>query len=165
MGFRIYYRSTRPVTPEEAAAIREAAEQACRSRTWLSCEPVSFFEGEDEDAGHLLGGSKPNFSPHPDDVASAASEGLPDGDVRDLLDILCTLSRDHGVDWEITHDHEPGPVGHVRGGICDRALEQRFEALADVTELLAEFEREGGPDEDEDDDDEGPRTLRIWDHS
>src|SRR5687768_15192916 len=105
MGFSVYYRSTRPVAPSEADAIREAARAACVGRTWLSCEPVHFFP--DPDDGHLLGGSKPNFFPHPDDTAAAGRAALPDGSVRDVLDVLCRLSRDHGVDWTLSHDHDP----------------------------------------------------------
>src|SRR5947199_172826 len=98
MGFTIYYRSTRPVAKAEADAIHQAAREANVGRTWLGCEPVHFFPGVE--AGHLLGGSKPNFEPHPDDAAASAGEGLPDGTVRDVLDVLCRLSRDHAIDWE-----------------------------------------------------------------
>ena len=159
MGFSIYYRSTQPVSPEEAAAIRRAADQASEGRTWLSCEPVHFFVEEPEDDGRLFGGSKPNFSPHSDDVASAASEGLPDGEVRDLFAVLCRLSRDHGIDWEISHDHEPGPVGYIRDGVCDARLRGLSEALADLAGIIAEVE-DGGPSDD--DDGEDPRILRLW---
>jgi hypothetical protein len=159
MGFRIYYRSTRPVSPEEAAAIQGAADRASAGRTWLSCEPVHFFEGEPGDGTRLFGGSKPNFSPHPDDAASAASQGLPDGDVRDLFDALCQLSRDHGVDWEISHDAQTEPVGYIRHGVCDSRLRGLPEALADLGNLIAEFEIDDPPDDNESDD---PRILRLW---
>jgi hypothetical protein len=158
MGFSIYYRSTRPVSPEEAVAIPRAAEQATTGRTWLSCEPVHFLEGESEDGGQLFGGSKPNFSPHPDDAASAASEGLPDGDIQDLFDVLCQLSRDHNIDWEIGHDHEPGPIGYIRDGVCDPRLRGLPEALADLARLIGEFEHADPLDEDEGED---PGILRL----
>lgn len=159
MGFSIYYRSTRPVSPEEEVAIRRTAHQASVGRTWLSCEPVHFFNGEPDDDGRLFGGSKPNFLPHPDDAASAASAGLPDGDVRDLFDVLCHLSRDHGVDWEISHEHAPEPAGYIRDGVCDPGLNGLPESLADMTRLIAEFENGGPPD---DDDGEGPALLQFW---
>ena len=108
MGFTIYYRSTRPVSKPEADAIASAAAGANKGRTWLSCEAVHFFERQKD--GHLLGGSKPNFMPHPDDVTAAALEGLPDGTTRDLLDILCQLSQQHGIDWALSHDHDPGLI-------------------------------------------------------
>ncbi|MDZ7615661.1 MAG: hypothetical protein U1E05_01575, partial [Patescibacteria group bacterium] len=92
MGFTVCYRSTRPVAPAKAAAIVRTCDGLCRGRTWLSCEPVGFFpDGED---GHLLGASKPNLQPDPDDAAAAAREGLPDGTTVDMLDVLCQLSRD-----------------------------------------------------------------------
>jgi hypothetical protein len=135
MGFTVYYRSTRPVGPAEAKKIEKACDALCRGRTWLGCEPVGFFpRGQD---GHLLGGSKPNFLPHPDDVASAAREGLPDGTTRDMLDVLCRLSRDHNVDWEISHDYSNGPIGYVRSGVCGGEVLSQVEAFADLGDILA----------------------------
>jgi hypothetical protein len=159
MGFRIYYRSTRQVSPGEAIDIRRDAKHAGAGRTWLSCEPVQFFEEDPDDGGRLFGGSKPNFSPHPDDAASAAREGLPDGDVRALFEILCQLSRDHGLDWEISHTHEDGPVGYIRDGVCDPRLRDLSEAFVGLSGLVGEYERGGLPDEDEG---EGPTILRLW---
>src|SRR4051794_14891023 len=86
MGLTIYYASARPVTPEEAESIRVTAQKYCEARSWLSCEPVSFFP--DLQDGVLMGGSKPNFRPHPKDKSAAESSGLPDGKPADLLDIL-----------------------------------------------------------------------------
>lgn len=159
MGFSIYYRSTRPVSADVAAAVQKAADRASAGRTWLSCEPVQFFAGEPEDGGRLLGASKPNFSPHPDDAASAASEGLPDGSVRELFDVLCRLSREYRIDWEIRHDHVPGPVGYIRGGVCDPSLRGLPEALADLAGLIDELEHGEPPDEEGG---EEPRILRLW---
>jgi hypothetical protein len=145
MGFTIYYRSTRAVSQEEAEVIGRAARDACRGRTWLNCEPVHFFSGSED--GCLFGGSKPNFRPHPDDVASAARRELPHGGVRDMLEVLCRLSREHDLDWEISHDHSGGPVGLIRAGECDRDVLAQVEAFADVAEYLGSLSEEefGGP--------------------
>ena len=141
MGFTVYYRSTRPVGTAEADAIRRAADAADEGRTWLGCEPVHFFVGDDD--GHLFGGSNPNFQPHPDDSAAAALEGLPDGTTRDMLDILYRLSRDHGVDWALSHDHDPA-VGYIKAGVCDDLALAQIEAFADLGDILGEL----GLDED-----------------
>jgi hypothetical protein len=138
MGFTIYYRSTQPVSPAEAEAVREAASAASAGRSWLGCEPVCFFG--DPDDGHLLGGSKPNFMPHPDDAASAARSGLPDGTTRDLVEILCLLSREHGIDWALSHDHDPGPIGFIRAGVCDDDALAQIEAFAALGDVLAELD-------------------------
>lgn len=157
MGFSIYYRSTRPVDATEADAIRSSASVLNRGRTWLSCEPVHFF-AETEDA-HLWGGSKPNFMPHPDDAAAAAKEPLPDGTVSDLLAILCQISRENGIDWELSHDHAPN-LGRIRGGICDHGLLHQVKTLGELGEIFAEMmvEDELPPDDDSDEDD-GPTIL------
>ena len=152
MGFRIHYRSTRPVSPGRSVAIRDAARELCAGRTWLSCEPVGFHQDDD---GRLIGGSKPNFDPHPDDVASAAAERLPDGTVADMVDILCQLSKDHGVDWEFSHDYDPGPIGFIRKGICPRDLREQLETIGGLTDVLREMREE----EDDGEADEGPSIL------
>lgn len=158
MGFTVYYRTTEPVDPSTRVAIDASCTKLCRGRTWLSCEPVSFFGGDDD--GHMMGGSKPNFMPHPDDVASAMSEGLPDGTVQDALDVLCQLSRDHRVDWEISHDDSDGPIGFIRSGQADPEVVVRIEAFGSLGDLLAEYglDEFGGP---VDDDDNGPRILSF----
>jgi hypothetical protein len=96
VGFTVYYRSTRPLEPSQAEAIDRSAAELYRGRTWLHCEPVSFFPGPAD--GHLVGGSKPNFLPHPADAESASRSGSSDGTARDMLDVLSRLSRDHGLD-------------------------------------------------------------------
>src|SRR5690242_4019442 len=127
MGFSIYYRSTRRVTAGQADAVRQAAWALDAVHSWLSCEPVCFFKDLQE--GRLLGASKPNFLPHPDDAASAARSGKPDGTVLTLIDILCQLSREHGVDFEVGHDESSGPIGRVRAGVCDPDVLAQLEAF------------------------------------
>src|SRR5215475_11320142 len=99
MGLTISYVSTDVVAPNQADAIRSAAEQANRGRSWLSSEPVSFYAGLPE--GKLMGGSKPNFAPQVDDRRSAESSALPDGGPRDVVEILSQLSRKYAVDWQL----------------------------------------------------------------
>lgn len=165
MGFTIYYRSTKPVSAERRLAIRRSVDALNERHTWLSCEPVGFFDNSRD--GHLFGGSKPNFLPDPDDAASAAGmqspdgTALPDGTTRDLVDILCKLSSDHGVDWEISHDEAPGPIGFIREGVAEERLMQQMEAFADLPSILDDMRVEI-EEPDEDDDDEGePRILRF----
>lgn len=156
MGFSIYYRSTRPVTKAEAAALQTAAAQASENRTWLSCEPAHFYPQAPEDEGRLAGGSKLNFTPHPDDAASALLLGLPDGNVLDLLQVLCRLSQEHRIDWEFHHDHMSESVGSIRDGVCDPELTEAAAVLADVAGALSDFEFEF---EEPSDDDDEPRIL------
>jgi hypothetical protein len=140
MGFTIYYRSTRPVTQTEAEAIQQTAHSACARGTWLGCEPVWFFGRFD--GGYLLGGSKPNFTPDPDDAAAAARSGLPNGTTMDMLAVLCQLSRDHGIDWELSHDNDPLPIGLIRNGACDDRARAEIKAYADYSDSLGGWETE-----------------------
>jgi hypothetical protein len=136
MGFTVSYRSTRPVTPTEKAAIQLAARDTSKGRTWLGCEPVHFVSDEDR---YLVGSSKPNFVPHPDDVAAAAQDERPNGATRDMIDVLCQLSRDHAVDWEISHDFSNGPIGHIKSGTCDEEVLAQIEIFSELPDILGEF--------------------------
>lgn len=127
MGFTIDYESTKPVPRATAEQIRATTSELCQGYTWLSCEPVSFFDAAIQ--GKFCGASKPNFFPHPDDVASAAKEGLPDGTVTTLLEILCQLSRDYRVDWRLSHELDPRPLGFIRGGKCSSGLSDAIDGF------------------------------------
>jgi hypothetical protein len=146
MGFTLYYRSTERISARRGRAIRKAAATLTEGRTWLSCEPVGFFA--DQDDGRLTGGSKPNFQPHAEDAAAAAGESLPDGTLREVIEVLCKLSTEFNVDWEFSHDHDPGPIGFIRGGVCEQRLLERvdtFAALGDVlSEIMGELEHPPG---------------------
>ncbi len=132
MGISIGYSFTAPVTADTAAAVLEATDALGNDRAWLSCEPP-FLNNDD---GVLCGFSKPNFTPHPDDAPSAASEGLPDGALSDLLEILCELSRQFDVDWEISHDYTDGPVGFIRRGVVDDEVRTQCDAFSELAENL-----------------------------
>lgn len=137
MGLSVYYRSVQPVDADLTEVIRDAARQASQGRSWLSCEPVRFHTADED--GHLVGASKPNFQPHPDDAASAATTGFPDGTTRDLLEVLCHLSREHGVDWEIGHDYSDGPIGQIRDGECDEDVAMQIEAFAELGDIMGQL--------------------------
>ena len=137
MGFAFYYRSAEPVDAETRAAVDAACEQLCSGRTWLSCEPLCFLSAHHD--GYMTGRSKPNFMPHPDDVDSAESEGLRDGTIGDVLDVLCGLSRDFNVDWEVSHDYSDGPIGFIRDGQADREVVEQIEALPGVDDIIGDY--------------------------
>jgi hypothetical protein len=106
-------------------------------------EPPGFTRDQD---GHVDGFSKPNATPDPYDAAAAVREGLPDGTTRDLLDILCQLSREHGIDWEISHDESGGPVGYIRRGVTDAKVDGLMDLFAELPgNILRDLEAEVGP--------------------
>jgi hypothetical protein len=137
MGYAVTYRSTRRVDRDKAVAVDQAATVLTHGRTWLSCEPVHIRRDPD---GHLSGLSKPAFQVDPSDAASAAEEGLPDGTTRDVLEILCQLSREHEIDWEIGDDYRR-PIGYIRKGVADAKVVGLMEVLASVRESLEGPER------------------------
>ena len=91
MSFTIYYTSARSVTREEAEGIRQRAQQECLGRSWLSCEPISFFP--DLQDGRLIGGSKPSLKCRRADKRAAEDSGLPDGRPRDLLEVVTLIDH------------------------------------------------------------------------
>ncbi|MFI4874660.1 MAG: hypothetical protein ACIALR_04955 [Blastopirellula sp. JB062] len=137
MGFTVYYRSTEPVSDKLSVRISDAAGDLCRQRDWLSCEAVRFDETSD---GHMQGGCKPNFSPHPQDVDSFEKQDLPDGTLHDALDVLCELSREHQIDWSFSHDHDQGPIGFIVDGKCDDNLLAQIETLDELVTMISGVE-------------------------
>jgi len=136
MSFSIRYALTGPVASETESEIIDAASSLGSGRTWLSCEPPGLRNFD----GILSGHSKPNFMPHPDDVASAQTEGLPDGNLNDLLEVLCQISRQFNVDFEISHEYSDGPVGFIRGGVCDEEVREQCEAFSELADDLLNME-------------------------
>ncbi len=164
MGYAISYTSLEPVTAEQWKAIRECVTQLNKSYTWLSCEPIHFSREED---GSLDGASKPNFDPAPEDRASAATLGLPDGSIRELLDGLCLISRRCGVDWEIGDDHTQ-VIGYIRQGDFDDAVWGHINGLAEATsftQAMTGEEHFDDPDDlgdsDPEDENDGPPIFRF----
>ncbi len=139
MSLTIYYTSTRPVTLEEADAIRSAAGRANAGRAWRSSEPVAFFPGLHD--GKLVGGSKRNVSPGPGDKDAPARLGLPDGTLIDVVTILAQLSATHAVDWELMHDF--GAFGFIRAGAADPNALSQVEAFSGLGEALGELDEDG----------------------
>ena len=167
MGFTIYFESTGRISPAHADRIEAMSRQLCEGYTWLSCEPPVGFQ-YDPVSGDLAGFSKPNFFPDPDDAASAAAEGLPDGTVNELLDVLCELSQMFKFDWSFSHDEDPGPIGFIRRGKCDPELRSLFSAFGDLVGNMQQFGSTAGParrdevrNDDESDDDPGPMILKF----
>lgn len=135
MGASIYYRSPSTVSGEKRSAIEAFAADAAAGRTWLSCEPAGFYASDD---GFLEGGSKPSFFPDAEDAAAAPESGLPDGTVHDLLEILCKISVDHGIDREIVFEEEP-PVGYIRNGRCDPEVISGAAELMEAIRMLGDM--------------------------
>ncbi|MCA9102767.1 MAG: hypothetical protein KDA63_16525, partial [Planctomycetales bacterium] len=119
----------------------------------------SFFR--DDDDGHLLGGSKPIFAPNAGEVASAESDGLPDGTIHDVLEILCQVSRTYDIDWEISHDYFEGAIGLIQGGQADAEVVQQLAALGELGDIVTEFGLPDAPGEPSDVDDDEP-GLRLF---
>jgi hypothetical protein len=164
MGFTVYYKSTKPVPSRVREELAQANDELSAGRTWLSCEPVGFAEH----GAYLQGGVKPNFNPHPDDIDSAKAEKLPDGTLRDAIEILCELSRRFKVDWQFGHDHDPGPIGFIRNGEADRRLLIQIDGIEEMSNFFAELSPEDwGIDERTDANQryasDGPRILRFPD--
>jgi hypothetical protein len=133
MGCEVSYCSTRPVTPEEAEAIDESASRLCENPDWVRCEPIIFVSCIDgHTGGPLSGSSKLSFKPF-EELASPDLE-MYDATIHDLLNALCELSREHKVDWEISHEYSDGPVGYIRTGVADDKL------VAEIDRLAAEIE-------------------------
>ncbi len=77
-----------------------------------------------------------------------------------MIEVLCELSRRYAVDWEFHHDYDAGPVGFIRGGVCEAGLRELMEGFANVRDVLSDLACEIDAQSDPDDEDEdGPSIL------
>jgi hypothetical protein len=133
MGCEVNYRSMRAVTAAEAEAIDQTAARLCENPEWVGCEGIGFYgciDGYRE--GQLKGGSKFSFRLLEGEVIPGVETRI--ATIRDLLDSLCQISREHQVDWEIGHEYHDGPVGYIRSGVAEDKL------VAEIDRLSAELE-------------------------
>ncbi len=141
MGFSVAYETAELISPALQREMIAVTNELSSDRAWLSCEPPLLMN-----RGGILGGaSKPNFSPHPDELAAAKAAGERDGTLSDLIQILCSVSSQFDVDWVISHDCSNGPLGCIRCGRCDPEVQDQCQVLSELAEEI------GGCDLDLDD--------------
>lgn len=171
MGVCIYFRSESPVTADVERAVRAASSESSDEQPWLYCEPPHFLVPFDTDG--LLGSSKLNLMPHPEEAAEAATLNPERHDFHELLYRLCDWSTRFGIAWKL--DIEDEPIGTIRNGECDASVTDAINGLADVAGQLesdsfdagpsfgltdpADDSPERKPDDDRHDD---PPILRLW---
>lgn len=171
MGFAIHYRSTESMHPAQAFEIKQHAERLIERYLWASCEPVLLHQQTD---GHLVGQSKPTFFPAEINGGSHRCNGLSDGTVMTVAEVLCELSREFGIHWEIGHDYEPQPIGVIGDGVVDDELMEQLETFGSIGDLLDDFADEEDVDDEalqqmpdqrrdsrRDCDEEEPRVLKF----
>lgn len=130
MGYTLTYRSCGAVSAGQEAAVRQAAEAFNRGREW-----VLVFTTDQRDSS-LVCGMAPSADPG---SGLSPGEGLrwPGPYVaKCLLDALCHISRDCGVDWEIMTTYGLRPVGVIRNGVCIDDPEAHAEAMRNLGERL-----------------------------
>jgi hypothetical protein len=118
------------------------------------CEPVWIAPAAED--GVLFGRSKLNLHPYPDEVEEAAAQDPDEHDLRALVHILCGLSEKHHLTWELDVDGEF--LGRIKDGVCDTAIYDGVDGLAEVAFDLGRIDRLEMFEEDESN---GP-SLRIW---
>ncbi|MCI0640551.1 MAG: hypothetical protein L0Y72_06410 [Gemmataceae bacterium] len=130
MGYTLSYRSCNSVSPEQEAAIRQAADAINQGRTWTLA-----FEKDERD-GHLLCAMKSAEVPDGTRAAGEARKWPGPYEAKCLLDALCTISHDCKVDWEIRDTYCLRPIGLIRDGVCHADKEAQEEAARNMAEVL-----------------------------
>jgi hypothetical protein len=128
MGYTLTYRSCQPVSPEQEATVRAAADAFNQGRAWV----LTFLRDERDD--HMSCFMEPSESPggEPPGEKPPLWPGAYEG--KCLLDGLCGISRDCQVDWEIHEPYGLRPVGYIRGGVCHADREAQIEAARNMVE-------------------------------
>jgi hypothetical protein len=130
MGHTLTYRTCQPLSPEQEAAVRSAADAFNQGRAWV----LTFFR--DERDGHLTCYMEPSDRPDGNPAGGKTLQWPGPYEAKCLLDGLCGISRDCQVDWEIHHPYGLRPVGVIRGGVCHADEEALAEATRNMGEVL-----------------------------
>lgn len=129
MGVTIEYYTKSDVTLEIVKAIVAATNEP-DNQPWLLCEPIHFFNMPGFE-NQLFGASKLNLMPDPDEKAEAvAYYDSEKNDLEFLIDKLAEISGRFGIDWVV--QIEGSPIGSIENGVCDPAVRDAVEAMADV---------------------------------
>jgi hypothetical protein len=136
MGIDIQYFTKSSVTQGQIQAI-VAASREPNDQPWLLCEPIQFCDMPGfED--RLFGASKLSLIPASEDRADAEEHySAEKNDLQFLLDQLAEMSRKFIVDWEI--QIEGAPVGSIDAGVCEPAVRDAIEAMAELSDELGEY--------------------------
>jgi hypothetical protein len=169
MGVCLYFRTRGPINPTAEQAIRADVSHVGPGQSWILCEPPHFYPPEGD--GILLGGTKLNLHPWPDEYR----EAMADPPERNDLDVLLAALTDWSARFELTWDLDIDgtPLGSIDEGDCPPGLADALQAVADVADELEQFDPMTGefagdePDEGPPSDDEppdgpptGPRLYR-----
>lgn len=130
--------------PALAFQIKRRANQLNSNFGWDGCESVQL----EQTTNGLLGGSSTTmFAADPDFDMGINDETA--SDIAALIDVLCELSREFEVDWQIEHDYEEDVVGCIREGIADVEVIEELETICAIGEMLGDFEGDGEDFDDE----------------
>lgn len=129
--FAIRYRTATPLAPDAAARVRDALERFAGGSAWALCEPPTLHA---DSRGHLAGQSLVNLAPDPNEVRAAMAVCGPDGTAETLLEVLDQVSRECGVDWELSHSESEVVVGGIRQGVADSGAQRLLDRVAELSE-------------------------------
>jgi len=130
VGVTLAYRSSHPVGHEQEATIRQAADAVNHGRSWI----LTFLI--DQRDGCLFGAITPNQRPNGECAVGEARTWPGAYEAQCLLDALCSISRECGVDWEIRDDACLRPIGVIRAGVCHADHEAMAESARNRGEIL-----------------------------
>ena len=131
--FAIRYRAAAPLTLGDAARVHVALARFVGGSAWMLCEQPCLTQRPD---GHLAGSSALNMTPRPEEVRAAMAVCGPDGTAETLFEVLDQVSRECGVDWELSHSLAEGVAGHIAGGVTDAGARRLLDQIAELAESL-----------------------------
>lgn len=140
MGFCIQYRSTESMHPATAYAVEQSADHWNSQFAWSLCEPVILKQRTD---GRLVGQSDVRFECAAELVADDHS--LPEAILMTLIEVLCRLSFEHAVDWEVNDGEQTGLTGQIREGVADESLVEQIETLDGIGDLFEVIDEQDDP--------------------
>lgn len=157
MGVGLYYRAVGPVAPDVAQAVRAESASVGRGQPWVLCEPPHFFDAED---GELVGGSKLNLMPHPEELADLRANLPERSDLRVIFHSLTDWATRFGLTWEL--DVDDAHLCRIEPGDDPDQHAELYGGLAEFAFGLDELDPESGGGRDSDPADDPPTGPRLY---
>jgi hypothetical protein len=123
MGFDVSYKSTETISPKLQREVIDELRVLSNCHSWVRVICPNLVD----ESGYLSGNSRLSPTAEPDDADDARRDGAPDGTMSDLMNILCELSRQFDIEWEVEHDYSEGVLGSIRYGVADDAVREFVE--------------------------------------
>lgn len=118
------FRSARVVVSSEQAAIEQLLLEQCIRYSWIGTDVPGFFN---RDENRLVGRSTEAIGASQPDGTAYKLSRLPGGSLQTVFEILCRLSCEFELDWELSYGRDSDFNFRITDGVGDSQLVELLE--------------------------------------